>query len=139
MEKNLENLICKRKELFCRMGELGDFRWGSISETYRKCGKQNCVCADKKHPGHIQYLWTTRKQGKTVSKALHLGPDLDQFQKQVEKGSQFQKLCDDIWDVSEEICRLRPTPAVEDEKELDTLKKKLRRKFSRKRRSKSKA
>jgi hypothetical protein len=137
MEKNLENLLHKRKDLFCRMEELGDLRWGSISETYRKCGKQNCACAEKKHPGHIQYLWTTRKQGKTVAKGIRLGPELDQFQKQVEEGAQFQKLCDDIWDVSEEICRLRPVPAVEDEKDLDELKKKLQRKFSWKRRRRS--
>lgn len=138
MEKNLEDLIHKRKYLFSKMDALGDFRWGSISETYRKCGKPNCACAEKKHPGHVQYLWTTRKQGKTVSKALHLGAELDQFHRQVEEGVQFQKLCDDIWDISEEICRLRPVAQVEKEKELDELKKKLQRKFSWKRRKRLK-
>lgn len=119
------------------MESLGDFQWGSISETYRKCGKKNCACANKKHPGHVQYLWSTRKQGKTIARALHLGPQLDQAQKQVEEGSRFQKLCDDVWDISEEICRSRPVPEIKDEQEFDALKKKLRRKFFRKRARKS--
>ena len=138
MEKNLEDAVRKREEIFHRMEKLGDFRWGSISETYRKCGKKNCACVDKKHPGHVQYLWTTRQKGKTVAKALRLGPELDQFQKQIETGAQFQKLCDDIWDVSEEICRLRPASKIENEKELNTLKKKLQKRFFWKRRKKSK-
>ena len=137
MEKNLESLILKRRDLFHKMETLGDFRWGSISETYRKCGKKNCACADKKHPGHVQYLWSTRKQGKTIARALHLGSQLDQAQKQVEEGSRFQKLCDDAWDISEEICRLRPVPEIKDEQELDALKKKLLRRFFRKRARKS--
>jgi hypothetical protein len=137
MEKNLEDLIRNRKTLFSRMETLGDFRWGSISETYRKCGKPNCACADKKHPGHVQYLWTTRKKGKTVAKVLHPGSEMDQFQKQIEEGGRFQKMCDDIWDTSEEICRLRPVLEMKEGEELEELKKKLRRKFFRKHKRKS--
>ena len=139
MEKNLENLIQKRKELFLKMETLGDFRWGSISETHRKCGKPNCACADKGHPGHVQYLWTTRKQGKTAAKVLHLGPEMERFQSQIEEGSRFQKLCDEMWNTSEEICRLRPVPKMEEGEELEALKKKLRRRFFLRRKRKLKA
>lgn len=139
MEKDLEALLRKKKDIFRKMEGLGDFRWGSISETYRKCGKPNCACAAENHPGHRQYLWTTRKEGKTVAKVLHLGPELDQFQRQIEEGVRFQKLCDDAWDISEEICCLTPVPKLDNEEALNALKKKLRKRFFLKRKRKSKA
>jgi hypothetical protein len=50
-------LELRRKELFRRMENLGDFRRGTISLNYRKCGKKNCACARKDHPRHgPQYL-----------------------------------------------------------------------------------
>ena len=137
MGKGMVTLIRQREDLFHQMEGLGDFRWGSVSETHRQCGKKNCACADKKHPGHVQYLWTTRKQGKTVGRSLHLGPELDQVQQQVEEGARFQKLCDDVWEVNEAICRSRPVPQVEHEQELDALKKKLQRRFLMRRKKRS--
>ena len=137
MDRSLESLERRKENIISQMRTLGDMRWGSISETYRKCGKPNCACARKGHPGHSQYLWTIRKQGKTVARVLHLGPELDQVHKQVKEGARFQKLCDDLWDVSEEICRLRPVPKMEDKKERSDPKKKLRRRFFSKRRKRS--
>jgi hypothetical protein len=34
-----------------------------------------------------------------------------------------------VIEVNDKICRLRPVPKIEDEQELNSLKKKLRRKF----------
>ena len=47
-----QDLERRRKDLFRQMEHLGDFRRGTISVNYRKCGKSNCVCARKDHPGH---------------------------------------------------------------------------------------
>jgi hypothetical protein len=43
----------------------GDFRRGSISETYRRRGKPNCACAQPDHPRHgPRYLWTCTVAGR---------------------------------------------------------------------------
>ena len=60
------------------MGELaatGDFRRGSISENYRRCGKPNCACAQPDHPGHgPRYLWTRTVAGRgTKGRQLSAG------------------------------------------------------------------
>src|SRR5438034_2455256 len=48
----LRDLELRREELFRQIENLGDFRRGIISVNYRKCGKSNCACARKGHPGH---------------------------------------------------------------------------------------
>jgi hypothetical protein len=41
----------------------------------------------------------------------------------------FVKLCEQLVEVNERICDLRPVPEVKDEQELAELKKKLHKKF----------
>src|SRR2546429_2664822 len=61
----LRDLELRREELFRQIENLGDFRRGIISVNYRKCGKSNCACARKGHPGHgPQYLWNVSVGGK---------------------------------------------------------------------------
>src|SRR5437762_7670029 len=70
----LRDLEVRRKELFRQIDSLGDFRRGTISVNYRKCGKSNCACARKGHPGHgPQYLWNVSVGGKTQARNLSLG------------------------------------------------------------------
>ena len=60
MNKRLNELEAKRRSLHKKLEEIGDFRRGTISVNYRKCGKKNCACAKPGHPGHgPQYLWST--------------------------------------------------------------------------------
>jgi hypothetical protein len=60
------------------MEDLGDFRRGAISLNYRKCGKSDCACARKDHPGHGQQnLWNVSVGGKTQARNLPLGPELE--------------------------------------------------------------
>ncbi len=57
MDETLSSLERKRELLYKQLQETGDFRRGTISVLYRKCGKKNCVCAQEGHPGHgPQYL-----------------------------------------------------------------------------------
>lgn len=44
-EDSLEDLEQRRARLYDQLAATGDFRRGSISENYRRCGKPNCVCA----------------------------------------------------------------------------------------------
>lgn len=138
MEKALEDLEVKRKDIYQQIEALGDFRPGIISVNYRKCGKKNCACHQKDHPGHgPQYLWNTTRKGKSLAQNLRLGPELDKVRKEIETYRRFGHLCQEATYVNEQICRLRPVPEIEDQKELEELKKKLRRKFFRKQRKKS--
>src|SRR5207253_8569054 len=74
----LRDLELRREELFRQIENLGDFRRGIISVNYRKCGKSNCACARKGHPGHgPQYLWNVSVGGKTQARNLPLGPELE--------------------------------------------------------------
>lgn len=133
MEKTLEALESKRLDLYRQLAELGDFRPGTISVNYRKCGKKNCVCAQPSHPGHgPQYLWNTTVKGKSVAKNLRLGPELEKARQQAENYRSFLQLTREMIEVNSKICELRPTIEIEDEEDLDRLKKKLQKQFSRK-------
>jgi hypothetical protein len=48
----LAELERRRQELYRELGQVGDFRRGSLNEVRRKCGKPNCACAAPDHLGH---------------------------------------------------------------------------------------
>src|SRR5258708_5704500 len=58
-EPSLPELEAERDRLYEQLAGVGDFRRGSVSENYRKCGKPNCACAAPDHRGHgPRLLWT---------------------------------------------------------------------------------
>ena len=134
MNQTIAALESRGKSLYLQLEELEDFRRGTVSVNYRKCGKSNCACAGVDHPGHgPQYLWNVSIGGKTKALNLTLGPELEKVENEVRRYHTFVQLCDEIVAVNDEICRLRPVPVVDDENELERLKKKLRRHFAAKR------
>jgi hypothetical protein len=133
MEEAIERLEKKREDLYRQLQETGDFRRGIISVIYRKCGKSNCACAKKGHPGHgPQHLWNTTIKGKSYAKSLKLGPEMQKYLDEIANHQRFLKLCEEIVVVNERICKLRPVPEISDDKELNELKKKLRERFTKK-------
>jgi hypothetical protein len=101
--------------------------------VYRKCGKKNCVCAQEGHPGHGPlHLWNTTIKGKSYAKSVKLGPEMQKYLEEIANHDRFLKLCEEIVEVNERICDLRPVPQVKDEEELIGLKKKLQRRFMKK-------
>jgi hypothetical protein len=126
MEETLEGVEKKKKELYQKLEALGDFRRGTISVNYRKCGKKKCVCAKPGHPGHgPQYLWNTTIKGKSYAKSLRLGPELEKYMKETGNYRNFLNLSAQLVQVSERICELRPVREIEDRRESEDLKKKL--------------
>lgn len=124
MATKLEALEGRRQELYQALAGLGDFRRGTISVNYRKCGKPNCACARGEHPGHgPQYLWNATIGGKSRARNLRLGPELEKVGQEVEAYRAFVRLCADLVEVNEQICPLRPTRAVTETSELEQLKK----------------
>lgn len=140
MKETLEELEEQRRQLYREIAEVGDFRRGIISVNYRKCGKRNCACAQPGHPGHgPQYLWNTTVGGKSRAANLRLGPELEKVRREVEHHRRFVELTQALVEVNEKICLLRPVPRIEDERELEALKKTLSRRFGRRLKKKSDA
>jgi hypothetical protein len=110
-DRQLDDLTRERAELYARLAALGDFRRGTVSETYRRCGKPNCVCATEGHPGHGPRMMWTRKQGaKTVGRQLR--PDeVDRVRAQIASWRRFVELTGEIVEVNEAICESRPAQA----------------------------
>jgi hypothetical protein len=133
MTESLTALEDQRQQLYQQLSRLGDFRPGTISVNYRRCGKANCACAEAGHRGHgPQYLWSTTRKGKSRAQHLRLGPELEKAEQELRNYSEFVRLCDELVVVNEQLCRLRPARRVEDESELAALKKRLQQKYSKK-------
>jgi hypothetical protein len=99
-----------RREAIAReLAQIGDMRRGSITETYRRCGKAACACQASGHPGHgPYYAFTTKVGGKTRSVQLRAGARLNRFQREVDAYRRFRALTDALFEVNEAICDARP-------------------------------
>jgi hypothetical protein len=134
MPETLESLEAKRTRLYQELAALGDFRRGTISANFRRCGKPNCACAQPGHRGHgPQYLWNATIAGESRARNLRLGPELEKVAREVDTYRTFVRLCTELVAVNERLCDRRPAPPVQDTSSLEQLKKKLRRRFTRKR------
>jgi hypothetical protein len=135
MAETLESLERKRKQLCQKLSRIGDFRRGTLTQRYRRCGKKNCACARPSHRGHgPHYQWsTTTKGNRSLAKNLGPGPGLEKALSEQTNYRQFLELTRELIEVNEKICELRPLRQIDDEDELEALKKKLRRKFAVKR------
>ena len=108
-EPSLPELEAERDRLYAQLAAVGDFRRGSVSENYRKCGKPNCACAAPDHPGHgPRFLWTRTARGRgTVGRQLAAG-EVDKVCREVARHAEFAAICEQIAEVNEKICEVRP-------------------------------
>jgi hypothetical protein len=108
-EPSLAELEDERDRLYAQLSRVGDFRRGSVSENWRKCGKPNCACAAPEHPGHgPRFLWT-RSAGRrgTIGRQLTAG-EVDKVRAEVARHAEFTAIAERIAEVSEKICEARP-------------------------------
>jgi hypothetical protein len=122
-EPSLPELEAERDRLYAQLAAVGDFRRGSVSENYRKCGKPNCACADPGHRGHgPRFLWT-RSAGrrKTVGRQL-AAAEVEKVRRELARHAEFAAISEQVAEVNERICEARPVagpgalPAPEREK-----------------------
>ena len=133
MEKTLEELERRRKELYRELGGIGEFRRGTLSVNYRKCGKAYCACAKRGHRGHgPQYLWNATIGGKSRAENIRLGPELEKVESELANYQKLIRWWEQWVEVNESICRERPVREVGDKRELEVLKKTLSRRYARK-------
>ena len=108
-EPSLPELEAERDRLFAQLSAVGDFRRGSVSENWRRCGKPNCACAAPEHPGHgPRFLWT-RSAGrrKTVARQLAAG-EVEKVRREIARHAEFATTVEQIIEVNEKICEARP-------------------------------
>jgi hypothetical protein len=114
--ESLADLEERRAQLYRQLSATGDFRRGSITENYRRCGKANCACAQPDHPGHgPRYLWTRsvpggRTKGRQLSEI-----ELEKVRRKLANNKEFVAVSEQIVEVNEAICETRPiSPLAED-------------------------
>ena len=109
VDPSLADLQAQRDRLYEELATTGDFRRGSISENYRRCGKPNCVCAQPDHPGHgPRYLWTRTVAGRgTRGRQLSVS-EVDKVRGELANYQRFADVSEDIVAVNEAICEARP-------------------------------
>jgi len=104
MENVLTKLQVQKEAILQQIGELDEFRQGSLSPRYRKCGKPYCHCAKEGSKGHGPLWMTTRSsQGKTISKAIPQEKVETTF-KQIDTFHQFQNLVREYIETNIKIC-----------------------------------
>ena len=109
LPEDLVGLELRRAELYEQLSQVGDFRRGSLNEVRRKCGRPNCACAQPGHPGHgPQYNLSRSASGRTVTRHLRPGPELDKVRREVAEYERFRALVGQVTEVNEEICEARP-------------------------------
>jgi hypothetical protein len=107
----LPELERRREELYRQLSQVGDFRPGSLNEVRRRCGKPNCACAAPGHPGHgPQYNLTRRVEGRTRTRHLRPGAELDKARRETAAYQRFRDLAGQVTEVNEAICDARPAP-----------------------------
>ena len=108
-EPSLPELEAERDRLYVQLSMVGDFRRGSVSENWRKCGKPNCACADPDHPGHgPRFLWT-RSEGrrKRIGRQL-AAAEVEKVRREIARHAEFTATVGQIAEVNEKICEARP-------------------------------
>ena len=109
MPDSLVDLEGRRATVQGQIAQLGDMRSGSITGTGGRCGNANCHCHRAGDPGHGPYFRLTRKvQGKTVTTTFSTPASLAKAQREVAECQRFRELRDQLLDVNEQICALRP-------------------------------
>ena len=109
MPDSLAGLEQQRSGILTQILQLGDFRSGSMTAINGRCGKPNCHCHQPNQPGHGPNFRLTRKiDGKTVSESFSSAAELRKAQREVEAFHRFRQLSQDLLEVNQRICRVRP-------------------------------
>ena len=131
MPDSLVDLESRRAAVQLQIGQLGDMRSGSITGTGGRCGNPNCHCHRAGDPGHGPYYRLTRKvNGKTVTETFSSAASLTKARREVAECQRFRELGDQLLDINEQICELRPveeiSPTTQGKKRLKRSKRKSR-------------
>jgi hypothetical protein len=131
MLDSLVDLESRRAAVQLQIAQLGDMRSGSITGTGGRCGNPNCHCHRTGDSGHGPYYRLTRKvKGKTVTATFSTPASLAKAQREVAECQRFRELGEQLLDVNEKICQLRPVaeaaPSAQEKKQRKRSQRKSR-------------
>src|ERR1700733_5540832 len=131
MPDSLLDLEGRRAAVQLQIAQLGDMRSGSITGTGGRCGNPNCHCYRAGDSGHGPYFRLTRKvKGKTVTETFSSPASLAKARREVAECQRFRELGDQLLDVNEQICELRPveeaSPSAQEKKQRKRSKRRSR-------------
>lgn len=113
MPDSLVDLESRRAAVQLQIAQLGDMRSGSITGTGGRCGNPNCHCHRAGDSGHGPYYRLTRKlYGKTVTETFPSPAGLAKAQREVAECQRFRELGEQLLEVNEKICHLRPVEEI---------------------------
>ncbi len=113
-ELSLPELEAERERLYVQLREVGDFRRGSVSENYRKCGKPNCGCVQPGHPGHgPRFLWTRTGRGQRTRGRQLAAAEVEKVRAELARNAEFTATVEQIIEVNEKICEARPVAGTD--------------------------
>lgn len=112
-DPSLEELEAQRAGLYEQLAATGDFRRGSVSENYRRCGKPSCHCAQPDDPGHgPRYLWTRTVAGRGSRGRQLAAGEVGKVRGELANYQRFADVSQQIVEVNEAICETRPPDAA---------------------------
>ncbi|GAB3176553.1 hypothetical protein GCM10027059_50930 [Myceligenerans halotolerans] len=108
--RELEGL---RSLVLARLGEVPQFRRGSLQVGYRKCGNPRCRCAQPGEQGHgPRGLWTRSVKGPGGRRGQYIPMDqVDRVRAELDSYAQFETLVEDFVEINEALCRARVGPS----------------------------
>lgn len=111
MIESMPQLEARRAALLRELAEVGDFRRGSVSENWRRCGKPNCACAEPDHRGHgPRLLWTRAVPGRGTQGRQLRPVEVEKVRAELAEYHRFAALSEQVATVNEAICEARPVP-----------------------------
>jgi hypothetical protein len=119
------DLLKRRIELQTAMNGIGPMRSGSLTVRYIKCGKAQCNCKSKDHPGHgptYSYSVKDEATNKTVIQYYHPGQRLQKLKEEIDNYHLYKRLQKEYINLNNEICKATETQEQERE-EKQALKK----------------
>ena len=94
------------RQLAERLSRIG-FLWpGSLTRRYLKCGNPRCACRTDPKARHGPYMyWSTKKEGKTISKKLP-AEEAQILERWVANRRETKEILDDMMAVSQKAYQL---------------------------------
>ena len=87
-----------------KLAAIGDFRQGSLTQRYMRCGKANCRCAGDGARGHGPYWSLTREvDGKTQTRTVPVAA-VERVREQIAEYHRFRGLVRDMIELNRQVC-----------------------------------
>lgn len=101
----LRDLQRTRSQLLTEVTTFDQFRPGTLTERYRKCGKPSCHCAsDDRHAHGPCWSLTFPVAGKTVTRVIPSGPGVERTQQQIAEYRRFREWVARFTEVNLRVC-----------------------------------